>query len=529
MQLIFYFKNFTLDTNRFELRCQGQLRHVEPQVFRLLRLLVENRHRVISKHEILDSVWQGGVVSDSTLNARIHATRCALGDNGTDQKVIRTVRGHGFRFIGDVIEDHETERVEGGSDVEDPITRWTDATGQGRPAVAVLPFHDLGLDSTDTNLAFGLTDDLTTALGAWRSFPVIARNSCYAMTNPNVDVREISKTLGARYVIQGSVRHANDRVRIVVDLADGRFGQSIWSERFDADFSDLLDVQDEIAKRISATVVPEIEDDVMVNLGSLHDNLDAWDCYQHGMRYLGRYTKDDNDQARDWFQKALDIDSDYARGFAGLSFSYHREILNNYSDNVPQAAERAVDAALKAVKLDDADPLSHLVLGYAYFWSREPIKAIEAFRRTLELNPSDAMAHISLGASLDARGQPELAIPHLETGIWLNPGDPRTPLYFTLLARANLNARRYEESVKWSRKSISRHPENSDAFVALLIGLGHLGLKVEAQKALSEIARTDEQFPTLGSIWKVYSDESLREHLREGLRKAGVKYIPEFV
>jgi len=526
--LIFYFDNFTLDTDRWELRRKGQLCHVEPQVFRLLTLLIENRHRVVSKQEILEHVWQGGAVSDSTLNARIYSARCAIGDSGSAQEVIRTLRGRGFRFIGEVARTSGTEGPKDESEVDAPFLHESGAGIQCRPAVAVLPFHDIDLDSTDTNLAFGLTDDLTTALGAWRTFPVIARNSCYALKNQNVDVREISQSLGARYIIEGSARHSRDRLRIVVGLADGWSGHCIWTERFDAAFENLLDIQDEIAKRISATLIPEIEDDVTLKLGSIHDNLGAWECYQHGMRYLGRYTKRDNHQARECFQKALKIDPAYARGFSGLSFSYHREALNGYTDNIAQTAESALDAALEAVSLDDADPLGHLVLGYAYFWSREPSKAMTAFGRTLELNPSDAMAHISLGASLDANGQPESAIPHLETGIWLNPKDPRTHMYLTLLARANLNAGRYEESVKWARKSISREPKSSDAFIALLIALGHLDRNDEAQRALSEIMQTDKQFPTLSPIWKVYSQESAREHLREGLRKAGVEFIPEF-
>lgn len=526
--MLYHFGQYTLDPDRLELRCGDRLVDVEPQVFLLLLHLIANRERVVSKDELLKTVWNGRVVSDSTLNTRINAVRRAVGDNGKEQKVVRTFPRRGFRFVGDVTGEGENRSSDGESNTEGTGLPWADAGTRGRPVVAVLPFHDLDVDSTDTNLAFGLTDDLTTALGAWRSFPVIARNSCYALMSLNVDVREISRSLGAQYVIEGSARHCRDRLRVVVQLVDGTSGHCIWLERLDAEFKDLLRIQDEIAKRISATVVPEIEGDVILNLRSVHDNLDAWECYQHGMRYLGRYTKQDNDQARQYFQKALEIDTDYARGYSGLSFSYHRDVLNGYSNNIALSAELALKAALRAVKLDDADPLSCLVLGYAYFWSREPNKAIEAFDRTLELNPSDAMAHISLGAALDARGEPELAIPHLDTGIWLNPRDPRTHIYLTLLARAYLNAHRYEEAVEWSRKSIAREPENSDAFIALLIGLGHLGLKNEARNALAEISQYDKHFPNPGPIWKAYSQESVREHLREGLRKAGIKSIPEF-
>lgn len=231
---IFRFGEFSLDPDRQELRAREDLVTLEPQVFALLTHLVRNRDRVVSKDEIFENIWRGRIVSDGTLNSRINSVRRAVGDTGSEQAIIKTFSRRGFRFVADVEEDD-------GMPTADEAGRIFE-----RPAVAVLPFENIGGDPEQEYFADGLTDDIITSLSRFRFFIVIARNSSFSYKGSNIDFRQLGQELGARYVIEGSVRKGGDRLRITAQLIEAASGNHLWAERYDGALEDVFDLQDRI-------------------------------------------------------------------------------------------------------------------------------------------------------------------------------------------------------------------------------------------------------------------------------------------
>ena len=246
------FNDYVLDVERRELRCAGALVAIEPQVFDLLVYLIQNRGRVVSRDELLGSVWQGRIVSNSALANRINGARAAIGDSGEDQKLIRTLPRKGFRFVGNVAEENsDPSPTRLGSDRPRP-------TQPEQPSLVVLPFSDSSSDHDEGHFADGITEDLITELARSRWLFVIARNSAFAYKGRSIDVKQISKELGVRYVLEGSVRRSGQRIRIVAQLVDATTGIHEWAERYDRDTGEIFAVQDEITVSVAAAVEPHL-------------------------------------------------------------------------------------------------------------------------------------------------------------------------------------------------------------------------------------------------------------------------------
>ena len=249
--MLFSFEDFTLDSERRELRAGGTIVPIEPQVFDLLVCLIENRDRVVSKDDLIASVWSGRIVSDSTMDSRINAVRKALGDSGKKQRLIQTIARKGIRFVGDVhvqpmglqpqAEIHEPSRVA--------------LSLPDRPAIAVLPFLNMS-DEKHEYFSDGISEDIITALSKLRWFFVIARNSSFIYKDKAVHIKQIAEELGVGYVVEGSVRKSGDRVRITAQLIDVETGSHIWAERYDRGIADVFAVQDEITEAIVAAIEP---------------------------------------------------------------------------------------------------------------------------------------------------------------------------------------------------------------------------------------------------------------------------------
>lgn len=258
----YVFGNFTIDPGRFELSARGHHLAVEPQVFDVLRHLVENRDRVVSTEELIDKVWSGRIVSDSAIASRVRDVRRALEDDGATQRWIRTIRGRGFRFVGEV---EVTPDVEPASAIAEPIVAGLPERSEQiasevlcRPAIAVLPFTDLSDNSGASYLADGLTDEVIGALCAWRWFPVIARNTSYRFRNSGLSAAEIGRSCGARYLLQGAIRCELARIRVSIELIDAERDLVIWHTGIKRATGDLLILEEEIAADVVTMLEPEI-------------------------------------------------------------------------------------------------------------------------------------------------------------------------------------------------------------------------------------------------------------------------------
>jgi TolB-like protein len=301
---------------------------VQPQVFDLLAFLVQNRERVVSKLELLDALWGGRTVADSTLATHINAARKAIGDSGEEQRLIRTIARKGIRFVGEV----QTPPAPGDSvpTVESPRLA---ATPSDRPAIAVLPFSNMSGESEQEYFSDGISEDVITALSKLRWFFVIARNSSFSYKGRAVHVREIADELGVSYVVEGSVRKDGGRVRITGQLIDATTGSHLWAERYDRDLADVFAVQDEIAQAIAATVEPKLyAAEHFRSKRKAPENLDAWDLVMRAMWHFWRMTSEDNHAAQELLAQATAIDPELAQAQAVLAASHAFGVQMGWQD-----------------------------------------------------------------------------------------------------------------------------------------------------------------------------------------------------
>ena len=262
----FHFSDHVLDVGLRELTRAGENVAVEPQVFDLLIYLVENRDRVVSKDDLIETIWDGRIVSESTLTSRINAARKAVGDSGKDQAVIRTIARKGFRFVGDVKRRRAARCVAAAELAAARQPRRPQVTARARrqhrpldrPAIAVLPFVNISGEPEQEYFSEGISEDIITALSKLRWFYVIARNSSFIYKGKSVHLRQIGEELGVGYIVEGSVRKDGDHVRITAQLVDVVTGSHLWAERYDRDLADVFAVQDEITQAVVAAIEPQL-------------------------------------------------------------------------------------------------------------------------------------------------------------------------------------------------------------------------------------------------------------------------------
>jgi adenylate cyclase len=390
-----------------------------------------------------------------------------------------------------------------------------------RPAVAVLPFENISGDPDQEYFADGLTEDIITALSLWKSFPVIARNSAYAYKGKSPDIRQVGKELGARYVIEGSVRKSGDRVRVTAQLINAETGHHVWAERYDRELKDIFEVQDELTRTIAGIVAPTVESaERRRSKAKPPSNLDAWDCYLRGTSYLLEFTEQANNQARDMFERAMELDPDYSRAYSGLAFTYYRAVWLHSTDNREETVKKCLETARRAVELDKSDSYAYFVLSRALNVSGQHDEAVSAAEIAVETNPNYSQAHTSLGNCLVSAGRPEEGIPELELGIHLNPRDPRTDNMRVLLSCSYLLAQRYEEAVELARKASQTERNELDALLIMASALGHMNKPVDAKATLDKCRCLRPEFEA--NPWPMqFLSQSDKEHFLEGLRKAG--------
>lgn len=391
------------------------------------------------------------------------------------------------------------------------------------PAVAVLPFDNLGGGPGDDFFTDGLTEDIITALAAWRTFPVIARNSTFAYKGQSPDVRKVAEDLNARYVLEGSVRKAGSRVRINAQLIDAETGHHIWAEKFDRDIDDLFELQDEITHYLAAIVEPEINKTEQRRITPDRPNsLAAWELYQRGMAFLDRWTQEDNERARGMFRQAIDLDDRYAQAFTGLAYTHHRDIWFGYATDRDASIAAQLDAASKATSLDDGDSQAHCMLGFGHLWSRDYDRAIAEGERAIALNPSNFVALSQLGLALNYAGDPLKSIAILERAIVINPRNPRLHFVLSSLARSHLNARHPEEAAAEARRALTHHAGYPLALTILASALGHLGEADDAAKALERCEQSQPGFAADWARTRMYKKLDDDVYFLEGLKAAGL-------
>ena len=516
----FLFGDHTLDDELRELRRGQEHVAVEPQVFDLLIYLVQNRDRVVSKDDLIASVWGGRIVSDSTLTSRINAARKAVGDSGGKQKLIRTIARKGLRFIGDV--HIRPMGLEAQADMYEPSRPALPLPD--RPAIAVLPFVNMSGDPEQEYFSDGISEDIITALSKLRWFFVIARNSSFTYKGKTVHMKQIAEELGVGYVVEGSVRKGGEYVRITAQLNDVATGSHIWAERYDRAIADVFAVQDEITEAIVAAIEPQLY--AAENFRAQRkppDSMDAWDLVMRALSHYWRVTRQDNVVAQALLEKAIAIDPNYGQALGVLAASQTFSAHMGWADMaaVVPTAERA---ALAAIRADSEDPWAHYALGNVYLFTRRFDDSLAEFELALQLNPNFSLAQGYYGLALSYCGRWEEADLAARRALRLSPRDPFSAIYCGIAAYSQFVGHHYDEAIRLAREAIRQRVDFVGGYRVLTAAAGMAGQTDAGKAALLELRRAQ---PNISLDWVAnqmpFKHDADRTHYLEGFRRAGME------
>jgi len=516
--LFFRFENCSLDTDRRELRRDGESVAVEPQVFDLLIYLVENRDHVVSKDDMIASVWGGRIVSESTLTSRINSVRKALGDSGDEQRLIRTIARKGIRFVGEVQSEQQGVAL-----AENIAPQRSALPGPDRPAIAVLPFTNMSGEPEQEYFSDGISEDIITALSKLRWFLVIARNSSFIYKGKAVHLKQVAEELGVRYVLEGSVRKGGDRVRITAQLNDVVTGSHLWAERYDRELADVFAVQDEITEAIVAAIEPQLY--AAENFRAQRkppDSMDAWDLVMRALSHYWRVTRQDSVVTQALLEKAIAIDPHYGQALGVLATSYMFGAHMGW-DEMAKAAAIAERAARAAIQTDSEDPWAHNGLAHVHLFMRRYDDSLAEFETALRLNPNFALAQGFYGLSLCYSGRWQEADEAARRALRLSPRDPFSAVYMGVASYAQFLGRNYEEAMRLAREAVRQRGDFVGAHRVLTAAAGMAGQTDLAKAALKDLQRTQ---PNVSCAWITGNMpiryEADREHYLEGFRRAGL-------
>lgn len=524
----FVFGNCRLDPARRELRRDGEIVHVEPQVFDLILHLIRNRDRVVSQDELLDTLWRDRVVSESTFRSRINAARGVLGDSGSRQALIRTFPRRGFRLVGEVVEDGESGAVsvvDGGAEPSPQVTPAIENGASGRPTVAVLPFSNLSGDPQWEHYADGITEDITTALVKHRSLLVVARNSAFVFKNHGGDLRRVGLELGADYIVEGSIHKVAQRIRVGAHLVESRTGRLMWADRFDHDLDAIFDVQDLITEKITSSIEPQIGSAERLRVeGRAFRSFRAWDLFHLGVTHLYKATPHDNREAQRLLRLAIEHDAGLAQGHALLSYAMLLSMLYFDADPDEEKLKEALALARRGIELDDQDALIRFVHGRVLLARREYKSALEELQIATEMNPAMAIGHCGVADSYTYEGNFEEAFPHFQRAIDLSPHDPQRWAFYAYRALAHLFAGQFDLALDWARQSTRVPNCHYWPFSHRVCALGHLQRREELAAAVEELLERRPGFTcdlARQRLFYVKNQRHLDIYL-QGLRKAGI-------
>jgi TolB-like protein len=393
-----------------------------------------------------------------------------------------------------------------------------------RPSIAVLPFTNMSGDADQDYFADGISEDLITGLARIRWLFVIARNSSFVYKNRAVDVKEVSRALGVRYVLEGSVRRAGNRLRISAQLIDATTGGHHWAEQYDREPGDIFAVQDEITRSVVAAIEPRLLAAEGIRAFSRSaDDLGAWELVARAQTHVWRLTRADNEAARNALHRAVERYSDYARAQSLLAFCLVFAAHNGWIDR-DEGLRTGREHVMRAVALDELDPWGQIALGYSSMMERRTGESIAAFRRAVNLNPSSAAAHCYLSHGLAFDGQDREAIAHGEEAIRLSPLDPEMAMFLGGIAVSHYLAGRFQEALQYSSELLRLRPGFHGAQRLRCASLAQLGRLDEAREALAALQR---EHPELSIAWikasVPYQTPELMERFLDGMRKAGLE------
>jgi TolB-like protein/Tfp pilus assembly protein PilF len=425
--MIYRFGRFELDTAKVELRSGGGVCAVEPQVFALLALLVDNRERLVSKDEIIEKVWDGRVVSEAAVASRIKSARKVLGDDGKTQQFIRTIHRQGFRFVADA----KVSRA-GAADPGGGKATVQSAEVASRPSIAVLPFRPIGAAQSYSAIADALPHELITELSRLRWLFVTARGSSFRLRGSDADIREIGRLLDVRYCLSGTVEIKGANLAVTVELSDTRDGGVVWAEHFAGSIDDVHQIREDIRSQILAALEIQIplHEAALARL-TVTGNLDAWSSYHLGLQHMYRFNRKDNAAATALFQQAVSRDPNFARAHAGLSFVHFQTAFMHHSDDLAGETALARRFALRGLELDPIDPFVNFTMGRTFWLEGDLEGSLAWLERATSISPNYAQGIYARAWTESLAGRGLEGRRHVDLAMRLSPLDP---LYYAMLA-----------------------------------------------------------------------------------------------
>jgi adenylate cyclase len=539
----------------------GKPTKLEPRVMDVLVYLADRPGKVVSREEIEAELWAGRVVGYDALTGTMLKLRKAINDDARNPRIIETVSKKGYRLVAPVAALEESAAAEA-----EPATAPQDATPQTtgrkltRPtsavaavaillaaaalllqfgpwktaertaggdvtprAIAVLPFDNLSGDPGQEYFADGMTDDLITELAENPNLFVIARDSTFVYKNRSEDVRDVAHQLGVRYIVHGSVRRADQRVRFNVQLVDAATGTHLWADQYDGKVGDLFKLQDDITQRIESTLAAGSAAREESGTRQIEtSSLDAYDYFLHGRNHFFRFaSKEENRKARELYQKAVDLDPDFAMAYAMLAWTHVFDAMNGWSEVREESLTRAFALATKALSLDEALPVAYFVTGLVYRERGEYLKARAEAQKAIAFDPSYANAYVLLATLQYYTGQPQEGLEQIKKAILLNPHHPYN--YPFHLGQAYFILGRYREAADAFEKGLESNPSEERLRVWLAATYALSGREDDARWEAEQVLTLNPEF-SAERVSKAFpfKESADRERFQAGLRRAGL-------
>lgn len=487
----------------------------------LLRLLVEQHGELVSKDRLILAAWDGRAVEESNLTVQIASLRRVLGLEPGAERWIETLPRHGYRFVGPIA----TKSVATKEAEARPRAAQTNGLPPPteKPSIVVLPFQNLSGDPAQNYLGEGFAEDITTALSRLKWLVVAARDPAEVSAGSSADLQRLARTRSVQYVLTGSTRLAGERLRVGCQVIDTESWQTIFSQKYDRNLGDIFAVQDEITESLVGVIEPSLlnAEEIRATRRPL-ERLDSWGLIARAVGLIHRFERDANKAAREYLQKAIELDPASARAHATLAWA-HYWANHAFGVTAPtDSARRAMEHARIALHLDPQEPWARAVYGFNLSSNGQHEQAVDELRRVIDLQPSFALGRMLLGWSLLRKGDFTDAIAETQRALLLSPGDRFTAVYQHTHGLALLSARRFDEALPYLRAAAATYAEYMGHVNVLIACCGHLGLTDEARR-LIEFRRA--------SLGYDFSVSAARARLAafahcdvflEGLSKAGV-------
>ena len=486
--MIYRFEGFELDLARAELRAAGEPRPLEPQVFALLALLVENRERLVSRDELIEKVWDGRIVTDAAIASRVKSARQALGDDGEAQRFIRTLHRKGFRFVADVKAVRDDTAPDSG----------VAPVGIARPSIAVLPFQMLGDPGPHAAVADALPHDLILELSRLRWLFVTARGSSFRFRDADADMGEIGRLLGVRYCLSGSIELAGKTLTVSVELVDTRSTSVVWADRYSGALDDVHRMREEIRARILAALELQIPmHEAHLARLTVTENLDAWSAFHLGLQHMYRFNRADNSAATALFQRAVTLDPGFARAHAGLSFVHFQTAFLRHTDDLEGEIAEARRCAERGLDLDPLDPFVNFTMGRTFWLQGDLDGSLGWLERATSISPNYAQGIYARGWTETLAGRGLEGRGHVDLAMRLSPLDPLHYAMIGTRAFSHLMLGEDAEAAGWAERA-ARSP-GAHVLIAMIACAAHV-LAGDDARAVEWAANVRARNPALARV-----------------------------